>query len=1064
MEAVAALGLASNILQLIECGYKVVATAKELYESGEETTNANKNAGFIAQEMRELSLRVMNQLPTSGLTNDERALCQLAQQCSQLSNKLLVLLDDLKLKKPGGKLEAMTGAVTGALRNMRKKKERDQLQADLDRYRQQLNVQINSMSHSDLVRKLDETLGTTSMTQQDILHLRDQVQKLQHNFRFDSANMADFFCRVQKAVEAPLQNFAILQGLRDPQMHNRFENVSTAHRKTFEWLLHGPASSENGEEMGDWAKVAAEAKYQKHREFTTWLEEDAASRKRSIFWIAGKPGAGKSTLMKFICENEVTLERLRSWSGEKQLIRAKAFFWKMGEDEQKNLAGMVKSLLYQILQAAPRLIPIAFPQETANRTALNNLLRSAQAFKEHKMIFFIDGLDEFDGRPLELIQEIIGWTEHSSNHLKICVSSREWNEFEVKFEGSPNLRIHEWTHADIKKFIMDRFDEIEDLSTPLDTTALSILAEVVVTKAKGVFLWVRVVLATIEQGVLNGDDFEDLERKVEAFPTELKGLYQHLLESIPEYDRRKAFETLIFTFLGRSLLQYKFLGDLSKDPDLATKLSMEPLLEEDLKRYLVNTSRQVNGRCKGFLETRPAVRGETFRGDMSVSFMHSTVSEFICQPDTTNLIKTYIDDIDMFDRQCQVFIAFAKSIDSVLFYSPGPPNPMLECRFIRDFMGIIELFILAKINRGPMLYTGRLRSTARFLDFIEQADVIATRRLHTDPDNGRINIWTNIITSRGSRHHFPISWKISITPAQVVKILVAKYLLIEYFEKDGRCDLQDLHQTDPLLMNLIVDTVFSSVSGRLHSFRAFRMLEMLFEAGISPNMEVRVSKIGSASDNIYDLWGWIIRRLFLRRTPEVASLGIPEDYPGGYEMGYAYRLIELGFRYGAMVDFKLVLSRCYDTTSTNELIVEVTVVDDNDKQAPPYFRSLNVDYRLDIVKYARTKNGVLSFRDLLAYCFPHNYDHLYSLIDKMELASSTTGSAKRCTPLPIMPVLFPEKDEWVFCEQKEGVELRECKPCLTHSEKCFDDFEARLQGKEPGHVNRGDSIYFKREQ
>lgn len=142
MEALAALGLASNIIQLIECGFKVIMIAKELHESGQEATHTNKNSGFLAQEMRELSLKLMKQLPSSDLTDDQKALSRLADQCSQLSNKLLVLLDDLKIKKPGRKIYI----VTGALRNMRKKRERDQLEADLNNYRQQLNMQINKMS------------------------------------------------------------------------------------------------------------------------------------------------------------------------------------------------------------------------------------------------------------------------------------------------------------------------------------------------------------------------------------------------------------------------------------------------------------------------------------------------------------------------------------------------------------------------------------------------------------------------------------------------------------------------------------------------------------------------------------------------------------------------------------------------------------------------------------------------------------------------------------------------------------------------------------------------------
>lgn len=74
MEALAAVGLASNVLQLIVCGYKVVWMAKELHESHQDSIQSNSNTAFLAQEMRELSTRVMKDLLSSDLTEDEMAL------------------------------------------------------------------------------------------------------------------------------------------------------------------------------------------------------------------------------------------------------------------------------------------------------------------------------------------------------------------------------------------------------------------------------------------------------------------------------------------------------------------------------------------------------------------------------------------------------------------------------------------------------------------------------------------------------------------------------------------------------------------------------------------------------------------------------------------------------------------------------------------------------------------------------------------------------------------------------------------------------------------------------
>lgn len=58
MEALAAIGLASNIFQFIEIGYKIVRTANELRTSGKEASRFNHGLEFITREMKELSERL----------------------------------------------------------------------------------------------------------------------------------------------------------------------------------------------------------------------------------------------------------------------------------------------------------------------------------------------------------------------------------------------------------------------------------------------------------------------------------------------------------------------------------------------------------------------------------------------------------------------------------------------------------------------------------------------------------------------------------------------------------------------------------------------------------------------------------------------------------------------------------------------------------------------------------------------------------------------------------------------------------------------------------------------
>ncbi len=83
----------------------------------------------------------------------------------------------------------------------------------------------------------------------------------------------------------------LLVSLHFPMIQARHEKVETAHANTYEWIYRQPIPGEP-----------------KPMRFVEWLEQ-----RNGIFWIHGKPGSGKSTLMKFICNHARTRNHLRCW-------------------------------------------------------------------------------------------------------------------------------------------------------------------------------------------------------------------------------------------------------------------------------------------------------------------------------------------------------------------------------------------------------------------------------------------------------------------------------------------------------------------------------------------------------------------------------------------------------------------------------------------------------------------------------------------------------------------------------------------------------------------------------
>ena len=104
---------------------------------------------------------------------------------------------------------------------------------------------------------------------------------------------------------------------------------------------------------------------------------------------------------------------------------------------------MLRSILYQILRQCPDLIPFAAPSISGplglpvKKLTVDKLLDAFRGISEHMansnviFCFFLDGLDEYEGKPSEIIRLVEVF--ESILKVKLCVPSRPWNEFEKCF-------------------------------------------------------------------------------------------------------------------------------------------------------------------------------------------------------------------------------------------------------------------------------------------------------------------------------------------------------------------------------------------------------------------------------------------------------------------------------------------------------------------------------------------------------------------------------------------------------------------------------------------------------
>ena len=134
---------------------------------------------------------------------------------------------------------------------------------------------------------------------------------------------------------------SILDSLRFADMTHRPESISSPHEATFHWIFQDP-----GRHQKPWDS------------FSEWLINGSG-----MYWIQGKPASGKSTLMRFIVDHPATPTHLEKWAGRTELLLGAFYFWNSGSPDQRSQAGLLRTLLYEVLSKREDLILEIFREE-----------------------------------------------------------------------------------------------------------------------------------------------------------------------------------------------------------------------------------------------------------------------------------------------------------------------------------------------------------------------------------------------------------------------------------------------------------------------------------------------------------------------------------------------------------------------------------------------------------------------------------------------------------------------------------------------------------------------------
>ncbi|CZS82182.1 unnamed protein product [Fusarium graminearum] len=386
----------------------------------------------------------------------------------------------------------------------------------------------------------------------------------------------------------------LLESLDFEDIDSRKITIKAAYSKTCQWFL-------------------------KHPNYLSWTNPEDTLRHHGFLWLKGKPGAGKSTLMKFLYLRAKRKDR------NSQSLTGSFFFNARGDELEKTVSGMYRSLLLQLLQGFPDLQcvlddPELVPRGQAGCPSLNilkDLLQSAVLkLAQRSFTCYIDALDECDEQQVmdmvEYFEDLAEQCAEDGVRLQICFSSRHYPFVDIRVGLCLILEEQTGHTGDLETYIKSHL-------RVRDPPLLAELQERMLEKAAGVFMWVVLVVEVLN--VENRRGRLSLKTRLEEVPSGLSELFKDLLR------RDKVnMEELLLSILW-ILLSKRPLKPEEYYHALWSGLSLEGLADVELPAIHVSDANDCFGRCvvsssKGLAEITKAKHP-------TVQFIHESVRDFL---------------------------------------------------------------------------------------------------------------------------------------------------------------------------------------------------------------------------------------------------------------------------------------------------------------------------------------------------------------------------------------------------------------------------------------------------
>ena len=443
------------------------------------------------------------------------------------------------------------------------------------------------------------------------------------------------------------------------------------------------------------------------------------SNNEPVFWIQGKPGSGKSTLMNYLSKVDQVPWLLNAHSGSQWTVIRFFFDAGSGTNIGNSFEGLLRSLILQMLEQEPDLESDLrqfrnksyLPGETSisrwDDASLNEAFRCGLAKSSKRFCILIDGLDEYRGEICVLLMFFLNIAKREGLEArhKVCLASRPEKTLAPSLEKYPGFRLQDHNTVAIAKYVSSMMESAIPWN---EEQGLREFSYNVADKAEGVFLWARFAVSEIIQASCGGDSLKELNDRLEQIPPEMDGMYTNVLGRLSKNDQHEAqlmFQLVCFAKMvsyGESsltLLQLKEAMAVARN-----KGAVDPA-DEDQMHDLRAFRRRVRAKCGDMLvevsDSEPSSSLQNF-DDIGINgrlvrLIHRTAKSYLEQEGWLN--SCYLQD-DYFSPHALWLEICCKHLQDCL----GPPSMRSRYTTAPDIEGPTQKFLVPSVKHSLIQY------------------------------------------------------------------------------------------------------------------------------------------------------------------------------------------------------------------------------------------------------------------------------------------------------------------------------------------------------------------------